>query len=109
MANYDASGAPISVTPAVAGASQELVNRANVIIDELNALYAAISGLNGSWTGSAAADYQTLQNEWNVAAQGLFGDGGAPGVLGEVAQAMGVVADNYYAAEQANIKTWSSA
>jgi WXG100 family type VII secretion target len=107
MSSSDAIDTPITVTAAVSEASADLVNRANVIIDELNTLYAAINGLQGEWTGSAATDYQILQNEWNIGAQGLFGADGAPGVLGEIAQAMGVVAANYYDAEEANIKTWS--
>jgi uncharacterized protein YukE len=96
----------MTVTTEVADALNVLSAKANVIIDELNVLYGRIVGLNEHWTGPAATDYQILQNEWNIGAQGLFGADGAPGVLGEIAQAMGVVAYNYFECEEANVKTW---
>jgi hypothetical protein len=43
------------------------------------------------------------QQEWNVAAEGLFGPNG---ILGEIAQAMNVNWGNYTDAEWSNIKTW---
>jgi WXG100 family type VII secretion target len=103
----NAEGSPIVVPTTLADAGAQILAAANVIIEELNTLYNAINGLHGTWSGVAATDYQALQQEWNVAAQGLFGDGGAPGVLGDIAQAMNIVAANYADGEHANILTWA--
>jgi hypothetical protein len=104
----NAEGTPIVVPTTLSDAGTQIITAANVIIDELNTLYSAINGLHATWTGVAATDYHILQQEWNVAAQGLFGDDGAPGVLGEIAQAMNIVAGNYWDGEHANIQTWST-
>jgi uncharacterized protein YukE len=58
-----------------------------------------------TWTGSAATYYEGLQQEWNQAADGLFGP---DGVLGEIAGAMHVTWNNYSEAEWANVKSWQT-
>lgn len=92
-----------------ADAGLAILRAANTIIGELNQLYTSIDGLEGEWTGSAATSYHLLQQEWNAAAAGLFGDGAAPGVLGEIAQAMNIVSENYWEAEITGISTWNHA
>jgi hypothetical protein len=44
--------------------------------------------------------------EWNTAANGLFGSAANEGLLGEIANAMGVAWGNYSDGEWANVSTW---
>ncbi|WP_280897132.1 hypothetical protein [Streptomyces sp. SAI-135] len=44
-----------------------------------------------------------MQNGWDLAANGLFGE---DGVLGRIAHAMNVNWNNYSDAEWANVSTW---
>jgi uncharacterized protein YukE len=77
---------------------------AEEIIGELQRLVALLAPLKDTWTTSeAASDYEILQQEWNTAAEGLFGPNG---VLGNVAAVMNVNFANYSDAEFANISTW---
>lgn len=77
---------------------------AEEIIGELQRLITLLGPLKDTWTTSeAAADYEILQQEWNTAAQGLFGP---DGVLGNVAAVMNVNFVNYSDAEWANVSTW---
>ncbi len=77
---------------------------AEQIIEELQRLVALLAPLKDTWNGSQAqADYEILQQEWNTAAQGLFGP---DGVLGNVAAVMNVNFTNYSDAEWANVTTW---
>ncbi|GAA2746006.1 WXG100 family type VII secretion target [Kitasatospora cinereorecta] len=77
---------------------------AEEIIGELQRLIAVLAPLKDTWnTSEAAADYEILQQEWNTAAEGLFGP---DGVLGNVAAVMNVNFVNYSDAEWANISTW---
>ncbi|GAA1274279.1 hypothetical protein GCM10009665_72270 [Kitasatospora nipponensis] len=77
---------------------------AEEIIAELQRLVQLLAPLKDSWNSSeAAADYEILQQEWNTAAEGLFGPGG---VLGNVAAVMNVNFVNYSDAEWANVSTW---
>jgi hypothetical protein len=100
---------PIAVPALLEAAGTHINGQAAVIAGELEALKHRLLGLHETWTGSAAADYEILQQEWNLAAQGLFGGNGAPGVLGEIAQAMNVNWGNYSDAEFGNVQTWRSA
>jgi WXG100 family type VII secretion target len=101
-------GTPITVPTTLEGASAYINGQALAIADELAALKNQLVPLEGTWSGTAAADFQTLKAEWDVAAQGLIGGYGAPGVLGEIAQAMGIAWGNYSDAEFANAQTWTS-
>jgi WXG100 family type VII secretion target len=101
-------GTPIAVPTTLEGAAAYIQSQANIIADELATLKTQLAPLAETWTGTAAADYQILKNEWDLAAQGLIGGYGAPGVLGEIAQAMGVTWNNYSDAEFANAQTWSN-
>ncbi|MGX9227921.1 hypothetical protein ACWV95_20050 [Streptomyces albus] len=44
-----------------------------------------------------------MQNEWDIAAEGLFG---YDGVLGRIAHAMNINWNNYSDAEWSNVSTW---
>jgi WXG100 family type VII secretion target len=84
-------------------AGQQLNGKANQIVDQLEALIAKLAPLQDTWEGPAQSYYQGLQNEWNIAADGLFGP---TGVLGQVAAAMNVSWNNYADGEWANVRTW---
>jgi uncharacterized protein YukE len=71
--------------------------------DELQTLWTQLQPLQSSWTGKAQAYYEGLQQEWNMAAAGLFGP---DGVLGQIAAAMNVTWGNYSESEAANQATW---
>ncbi|WP_433349849.1 WXG100 family type VII secretion target [Micromonospora sp. CA-111912] len=75
---------------------------------ELAALQAQLAPLEESWTGSTYQHFKGLEQEWNMAAAGLWGDGGAGsvGLLPFIARALDISYQNYTNAEQANTKTW---
>ncbi|MCO6004195.1 hypothetical protein NE236_04315 [Actinoallomurus purpureus] len=92
------------VSAGLEGAGAWMNNQAAHCSDELARLKAQLAPLQEAWTLSKAADYyQGLQQEWNIAAEGLFGPAG---VLGQIAHAMNVNWGNYSDAEWSNIRTW---
>lgn len=94
----------IYVQEGLAGAGSTINGMAQTMADELAQLKSKLSPLQDAWTQSQAATYyQGLQNEWDIAANGLFGP---DGVLGRIAQAMHVNWGNYSEAEWSNIQTW---
>jgi uncharacterized protein YukE len=99
-------GARIAVPTMLELAGRHINDQAAVIVGELEALKSLLLPLQETWTGQAAADYELLQQEWNLGAQGLFGGNGAPGVLGEIAMAMHIVWNNYSDAEFSNVQMW---
>ncbi|WP_329138379.1 WXG100 family type VII secretion target [Streptomyces sp. NBC_01476] len=101
MTNID--GASLMVQADLEGAGQWINNASQGIADELNKLIGLLEPLQATWTGPAAGYYGGLQEEWNYAAEGLFGP---YGVLGEIARAMNVNWNNYSEAEWSNVKTW---
>jgi WXG100 family type VII secretion target len=96
---------PIAVPTDLEAAGAYISSQAAAIADELAALAAQLQPLQGTWTGQSAAYYQGLQQEWDVAAAGLFSP---DGVLGQIANAMNVNWGNYSQAEIDNTKTWLS-
>jgi WXG100 family type VII secretion target len=98
-------GTQIAVPSDLEAAGAYLNSQAAAIADELQALAAQLQPLQASWTGQAANYYHGLQQEWDVAAAGLFAPGG---VLGQIANAMNVNWGNYSDAEINNTKTWQS-
>ncbi|GAA0587381.1 hypothetical protein GCM10010172_85620 [Paractinoplanes ferrugineus] len=84
-------------------AGQTLNGKAEVIVDQLQALIAKLAPLQDTWEGPAQSYYQGLQQEWNIAADGLFGE---TGVLGKIASAMNLSWNNYAEGEWANVRTW---
>ncbi|MDT0549348.1 MULTISPECIES: WXG100 family type VII secretion target [Streptomyces] len=102
MANID--GTPIYVGEGLEAAGSTINARAGEITTELQLLKNKLSPLVDAWRESEAATYyQDMQNEWDLAANGLFGE---DGVLGRIAQAMNVNWNNYSDAEWANVSTW---
>jgi uncharacterized protein YukE len=71
----------------------------------LDALKRKLAPLAEVWDGQAMVEYETLQAEWNTAAEGLFGPSG---VLGQIAHALNINWVNYTEAEWSNVKTWQS-
>ncbi|MGW0856244.1 WXG100 family type VII secretion target [Streptomyces sp. NPDC002690] len=84
-------------------AGADINARAEVIAEELAALITKLQPLADTWTGEAKIYYETLQGEWNTAAEGLFGP---DGVLGRISMALNVNWQNYSEAEWANVSTW---
>jgi uncharacterized protein YukE len=100
----DVDGTPIYVSEGLSAAGGWLNSQATTAADDLATLKAQLAPLQDAWTQSqAAAYYQGLQQEWNIAAEGLFGP---DGVLGQIAHAMNVNWGNYSDAEWSNISTW---
>lgn len=95
---------PILVEAELAEVGPRIYASAEEIIGELQRLVQLLVPLQETWTTSeAAADYEIMQQEWNTAANGLFGP---DGVLGNVAAVMNINFTNYSDAEFANISTW---
>lgn len=102
MSNID--GTQIYVGEGLGAAGGYLNARAQQVTDELQALKGQLAPLADAWNQSQAATYyQDMQNEWDVAAEGLFGP---EGVLGRIAHAMHVNWNNYSDAEWSNVSTW---
>lgn len=95
---------PIVVQTELSNAGTYLNSQASNISDQLSRLAAYLNQLPEIWSGNASTYYQGLQQEWNIAANGLFGP---DGVLGEIATAMNVTWNNYSDAEWSNTQTWS--
>jgi uncharacterized protein YukE len=76
---------------------------AAAVSDELKQLRTKLEPILASWSGQAQEGYAGLQDEWNIAAEGLLGP---EGVLGQIAHAMNVTWSNYTDCEWANVQTW---
>ncbi len=94
MPSIDSSS--IMVKEELAGAGPWINGQAQTIADELHALLQQLAPIAETWTGNAASYYFPLQQEWNIAADGLLGP---DGVLGEIAGVMGINWNNYSEAE----------
>lgn len=99
----DIGAREIVVPPDLQVAGQQLTSRAQAIVDELEALKVQLQPLVDTWVGPAASYYFPLQQEWNIAADGLFGP---TGVLGHIANAMNVTWNNYTECEWSNVRGW---
>jgi uncharacterized protein YukE len=96
---------PIAVHKELELAGTIINAKAEALAEELHQLAQYVGHILDHWGGGASQYYTDLQNEWDVAARGLFAP--APdGVLGEIAQAMTVNWGNYAEAEYANTRTW---
>jgi uncharacterized protein YukE len=100
----DVSGSILTVPADLQGAGAYLNRVAATIEGELIALKHQLQPIADTWTdGRAQHYYQGLQWEWNAAADGLFGP---TGVLGQIAQRLNLIWDNYTECEWSNTKTW---
>jgi uncharacterized protein YukE len=77
--------------------------KAQAISDELTRLRSQLQPVLDSWGGDTKEYYHGLQNEWNIAAEGLLGP---EGVMGQIAHAMHITWNNYTSCEWANAQTW---
>lgn len=105
----DIEGSNIHVGRELEGAGPHLNGQAQHIMGELHALKSRLQVLIDTWNAQSATDYQMRMHEWDMAAVGLFGGEEENGVLGEIAHALRVNWGNYVGAEEANIRTWTSA
>jgi len=96
--------APIFVSEELGNVGPTLNAKALAIADELKKLKDELAPLQDSWRESQAATfYQDMQNEWDIAADGLLGP---DGILGQISQAMHINWGNYTEAEWSNVSTW---
>jgi len=101
-------GAKLLVDSSLSQAGTTINSSAQQITDELAALIAQLQPLVETWTGQAETYFNGLMEEWNTAANGLFGSASDGGLLGEIANAMNVTWGNYSDGEWANIATWKT-
>jgi uncharacterized protein YukE len=100
----DIDGTEIYVGEGLGAAGNKINGHAAHMAGELENLKRKLQPLVESWRQSTAATYyQDMQNEWSIAAEGLFGP---DGVLGQIAHTMNVNWGNYTDAEWSNIQTW---
>lgn len=106
--NIDSSN--LAVPAELADAGNKVRGIANALAEELNALQAKLAPLEDSWSGKTKVYFTGLEQEWNLSAQGLWGDGSGAGagegLLPFIAHALDMLYLNYENAENSNIKTW---
>ncbi len=99
----DASGSILHVPEDLGGAGP-FINGVSAAIDsELGQLRNQLTPISLTWTGAAKTWYEGLQQEWNMAAEGLFGE---TGVLTQIAHAMNINWNNYTDCEWTNLQSW---
>jgi uncharacterized protein YukE len=104
MTHSSIDGAQIRVSEMLSTAPAAINGKAGEIADELYRLRSKLAPLQEDWRQSRASTYyQDMQNEWDIAANGLFGP---DGVLGRIAHAMHTNWNNYSEAEWSNVATW---
>jgi uncharacterized protein YukE len=104
MPEESVDGSHILVHEGLSTAGNSINGMSAAIAAELHTLKGKLAPLQQEWTESQAAGYyQDMQNEWDIAAEGLFGP---DGVLGRIAHAMNVNWGNYSDAEWSNVATW---
>lgn len=104
MTQSSIDGTQIRVSDMLSNAGATINAKAAAIADELARLKSKLVPLQEDWQQSQASTfYQDMQNEWDIAANGLFGP---DGVLGRIAHAMNVNWNNYSEAEWSNVSTW---
>jgi hypothetical protein len=81
---------------------------ASNIVLELEALNRELAPLAETWTGDTFTYFNGLEQEWNLGALGMFGDGRTyPGVLGDIATKLDVAWANYVLTQQTNNRQWA--
>lgn len=100
----EVDGMPIYVGEGLQAAGAYLNSESLAAAEKLHRLQQQLAPLQEDWRQSvAAAYYENMREEWELAAAGLFGP---DGVLGVIAEKMNVAWTNYFDAESANISTW---
>jgi ESAT-6 family protein len=92
----------ILVTPsALAEGAADTDNVASQIDQQLSDLRTYIAPLVATWDGTAAMDYQALQNRWTTNLADLNT------VLRQIANALRIAEQNYNSCESTNCSMWS--
>jgi WXG100 family type VII secretion target len=102
----DIENAHIVIPIGLDDAPRALRYDAKVLQDELDDLAKLLAPIHEDWTGQAGAAYQHVQDRWNADATALFDP--EVGLLGQIADALQKVADNYHLGEKFNVRTWGS-
>jgi WXG100 family type VII secretion target len=100
----DIENAHIVVPFSLDEAPAALRSSATQLQDELDQLASLLAPVHADWTGQSGTAYAEVQDMWNGDAMALF----APetGLLGQIADALQKVADNYHLGEDFNVRTW---
>lgn len=99
---------PISVRTELETAPATIEARAETIMGELKALQNRILAMPEAWIAQSSTEFQDRMREWDASATGLFGTQGDGGVLGDIANRLQTIWENYVEAEGANTRTWAA-
>ena len=104
----DIESSNLQVPPELAEAGPHVRTVSGNLASELDTLQKKLAPLAESWKGDAYQYFTGLEQEWNLASVGLWGDGtgGSVGLLPFIAHALDVAYENYMNAEHSNTKTW---
>lgn len=104
----DIESSNLQVPPELADAGTKVRGISSSLASELDTLQKKLAPLADSWTGNAYQYFTGLEQEWNLASMGLWGDGtqANSGLLPFIAHALDVAYANYMNAEQSNTKSW---
>ncbi|MFI0793764.1 WXG100 family type VII secretion target [Micromonospora rubida] len=104
----DIESSKLQVPAELGEAGNRVRQISSALAAELASLQSKLAPLEESWTGTTYTYFKGLEQEWNMAATGLWGDGGqgSGGLLPFIAHALDVSYQNYTNAEQSNTKTW---
>ena len=101
---------PLHVPTELGEAGHFVRTSAGTIVGQLETLAKQLLPLQETWNdpGNGASTYfHGLEQEWNMSALGLFGDGvQQPGILGDIAHRLDVAWYNYVTTQQTNTKQW---
>ena len=100
----DPTGVRIKVPAELEASGSTILGIATQIGDELAQLKSLLTPLQEFWQGNAQMDWQTLQAQWDAAANDLMA---APGTLGAIGHTATTNWGNYVDCETANIRTWA--
>jgi WXG100 family type VII secretion target len=106
MGGAGVDGTALMVKTELESAPTYIDARVEAITQLLQSLVAQLEPVEETWSGWASNYYEPLQEEWNLAANGLFGP---DGVLSTISNTLRTTWSNYDSAESANIGTWNLA
>ncbi|GGK78771.1 WXG100 family type VII secretion target [Mangrovihabitans endophyticus] len=101
----DPASSNLKVPADLEQAGARLNQMADAITEKLVDLKKRLAPLDETWQDEARERYRHLQNEWDSAADGLFGVNDS--VLSAISRTLNVAWDNYSECEWANIRTWT--
>jgi WXG100 family type VII secretion target len=100
----DIESSHIRVPESIDQAPTALTTAARQLQDELDSLATKLAPLHEQWIGPDNVAYSDVQQLWQKDATALFDP--EFGVLGQIAQAVRAVADNYHHTRDYNVRTW---